>query len=248
MCYHKQNHATQGSLEARYKAAIREPYQPNFHENGFSHLPSPVITAEHQDVFRNLSWGLIPFWVKTQADALQLRTRTLNAISEEAFEKPSFRDSIRKRRCLVPCTGFFEWRWGDSAGKVKFPYFIRTTNEIFSLAGIWSEWEDSQTGSTIGTYSVLTTRANPLMEKIHNSKKRMPVILPAEYERDWLNPNLTKEDVLALCQPYDEHRMEAWSISRRITDRTSPKNTEEIVAPFIYPEVEARLGPGGDQR
>ncbi|MFM7327808.1 MAG: SOS response-associated peptidase family protein, partial [Bacteroidota bacterium] len=111
----------------------------------------------------------------------------------------------------------------------------------FSLAGIWSEWEDPQTGSTIGTYSVLTTRANPLMEKIHNSKKRMPVILPAAYERDWLNPHLTKDDVLALCQPYDDTHMEAWTISRRITDRTSPKNTEEITAPFVYPEVDARF-------
>jgi putative SOS response-associated peptidase YedK len=238
MCYHKQNRATQGSLEQRYKATIRENYQPNFHENGFSHLPSPVITSENTSLFRNLSWGLVPFWVKSREDAMQIRNRTLNAISEEAFEKPSFRDSIRKRRCIVPCTGFFEWRWGDSAGKIKYPYFIRTTEEIFSLAGIWSEWEDRESGTTLGTYSVLTTRANPMMEKIHNSKKRMPVILPREYEADWLNPDLTREDVLALCAPFDQKKMEAWTISRRITDRTSPKNTEEIMQAVTYPELE----------
>jgi len=237
MCYHKQNRATQGSLESRYKAAIREPYQPNFHENGFSHLPSPVITAEQPSVFRNLSWGLIPFWVKTHADAMQLRTRTLNAISEEAFEKPSFRDSIRKRRCLIPCTGFFEWRWGDSAGKVKYPYFIHADEFLFSLAGIWSEWKDPESGEILGTYSVLTTTANPLMARIHNSKKRMPVILPKAYERDWLNPALTKDDVLAFCRPYDEKLMNAWTISRRITDRKSPKNTEEIFQLYEYPEL-----------
>ena len=153
-----------------------------------------------------------------------------------------FRSSIRKRRCLVPCTGFFEWRWADSTGKVKYPYFIRTADPIFSLAGIWSEWEDPQTGHIMGTYSVLTTRANPLMEVIHNSKKRMPVILPSEYEQDWLNPELTKDDVLALCQPFDERKMEAWTISKRITDRTSPKNTEETIRPFAYPGVEDHLG------
>lgn len=241
MCYHKQNKAGQAELTARYNAAISEPYKPLFHENGFNHIATPVLINAGQTTgsvtFRNLSWGLIPFWVKSGADALQIRTRTLNAISEEAFDKPSFRDSIRQRRCLVPCTGFYEWRWGDSNGKVKYPYFIKTDQPVFSLAGIWSEWENKETAVTVGTYSVLTTRANPLMEKIHNSKKRMPVILPKEYEPDWLNPQLTKEDVLALCQPYDAGKMDAWTISRQITSRTSPKNTEDIFKPFHYPEL-----------
>ena len=244
MCYHKQNKAAQAELTARYNAAVSETYKPLFHENGFNHIASPVLIRSAQNnnpsespTFQNLSWGLIPFWVKSSADALQIRTRTLNAISEEAFEKPSFRDSIRQRRCLVPCTGFYEWRWGDSAGKVKYPYYIKTDQPIFSLAGIWSEWENKETGTTVGTYSVLTTRANALMEKIHNSKKRMPVILPQEYELDWLNPALTKEDVLALCTPYDTKKMDAWTISRQITSRSAPKNTEEIFKPFHYPEL-----------
>jgi len=245
MCYHKQNQSSQGELTQRYIAALEETYKPLFHENGFNHIASPVLIASDSDSsfnpssiqFKNLSWGLIPFWVKSSADALQIRTRTLNAISEEAFEKPSFRDAIRKRRCLVPCTGFFEWQWGDASGKTKYPYFIKTDQPIFSLAGIWSEWENKETGATIGTYSVLTTRANALMEKIHNSKKRMPVILSAEFERDWLNPNLTKDDVLAFCQPYDNNKMEAWTISRQITSRTAPKNNPEIIKPFHYPEL-----------
>ena len=240
MCYHKQDRALEKNLTERYQSAVPQPYQPMFHENGFNHLASPVLLADDEHstpVFRNMHWGLVPFWIKSATDAMQIRTRTLNCISEEAFEKPSFRDSIRKRRCLVPCTGFFEWRWGDSAGKVKYPYFIHTDTFLFSLAGIWSEWKDPETSQLLGTYSVLTTEANPLMSRIHNSKKRMPVILPAEYERDWLNPTLTKDDVLALCRPYDEKRMNAWTISRRITDRKSPKNTEEIFQPFEYPEL-----------
>jgi len=251
MCYHKQNKASQTELTERYHAALTEPYKPLFHENGFNHMASPVLISvppAHDTeimqgtnppvIFKNMSWGLIPFWIKSTPDALQIRIRTLNAISEEAFEKPSFRDSIRKRRCLVPCTGFYEWRWGDSSGKVKYPYFIKTDQPIFSLAGIWSEWENKETGTLVETYSVLTTRANPLMEKIHNSKKRMPVILPMAYERDWLNPNLSKEDILALCQPYATEKMDAWTISRQITSRTAPKNTEEIFKPFRYPELD----------
>ena len=239
MCYHKQDRALEKNLTDRYLASVPQPYVPVFHENGFSHLSSPVLVHEEDGSirFRNLSWGLVPSWVKSKADALQLRDRTLNCISEEAFDKPSFRDSIRKRRCLIPCTGFFEWRWADSVGKVKYPYFIHTDELLFSLAGIWSEWEDRASGEIMGTYSVLTTAANPLMARIHNSKKRMPVILPKEFERDWLNPTLTKDDVLAFCRPYDEHKMEAWTISRRISDRTSPKNTEDIFLPFEYPEL-----------
>lgn len=239
MCYHKQDRALEKNLTDRYLAAVPQPYAPVFYENGFSHRESPVLVNEPDGSisFRSLSWGLVPSWIKTKADALQIRARTLNCISEEAFEKPSFRDAIRKRRCLVPCTGFFEWRWADSAGKVKYPYFIHTDEFLFSLAGIWSEWEDRSTGECMGTYSVLTTTANPMMARIHNSKRRMPVILPKELERDWLNPVLTRDDILAFCQPYDEHKMEAWTISRRITDRTTPKNTEEIFRPFDYPEL-----------
>lgn len=236
MCYHKQDRALEKNLVERYKATMHDAYEPKFYESGFSHLASPAVTSENPAVFKSLTWGLIPFWIKTMEDALQIRDRTLNCISEEAFEKPSFRNAIRERRCLIPCTGFFEWRWVDG-GKRKYPYFIQTNDFIFSLAGIWSEWTDRTTGETLSTYSVLTTKANGLMEKIHNHKKRMPVILPQEFEKDWLNPNLTKDDVVALCQPYDDKKMKAWTISKAISAKTGPKNTEHIFQPFEYPEL-----------
>jgi len=236
VCYHKQDRALEKNLVERYKATMHDAYEPRFYESGFSHLSSPAITSENPSSFRSLSWGLIPFWIKTMEDALQIRDRTLNCISEEAFDKPSFRNAIRERRCLIPCTGFYEWRWLDG-GKRKYPYFIQTDDFIFSLAGIWSEWTDRTTGETLSTYSVLTTRANALMEKVHNHKKRMPVILPQEFEKDWLNPNLTKEDVLALCQPYDDKKMKAWTISKSISAKTGPKNIEHIFQPFEYPEL-----------
>lgn len=227
-------------LIVRYENILSEiNVQPTYYENGFDFKPAPLILAEKPREFQMIQWGLIPWWSKTPADAAQIRMRTLNCISEEMYEKPSFKDAAREgQRCLVPCTGFFEWRW-FKGGKIKYPYFIHSRKEkIFSLAGLWSSWTDKSTGEIRSTYSVLTTRANPLLEKIHNSKKRMPVILPREYEKDWLNPNLTKEDVLALCEPIDDASLEAYTVSKMITDRkVDDKDIPAICRHFEYPEL-----------
>jgi len=215
------------------------PFSPTYYENGFDFRASPVITAQHPNAFQLMQWGLIPWWTKSATDAGQIRMRTLNGISEEIFEKPAFKDAARDgKRCLIPCTGFFEWRW-FKGGKVKYPYFIHHSQEkIFSLAGLWSSWTDKTTGEMRDTYTVLTTRANPLLEKIHNSKKRMPVILAREYEKDWLNPNLTRDDVLALCEPIDDKLLEAYTISKLITDRKiDNKDVPDICRKFEYPEL-----------
>ena len=240
MCYHKQDKAIATELEVRYGAVLSDiGYHPTYYENGFDFGHSPVITAGRAKEFQTFKWGLIPWWTKTTQDATQIRLKTLNAISEEMFEKPAFRDAISEgKRCLIPCTGFFEWRWLNK-GKNKYPYFIYSKDgSIFSLAGVWSTWVDKSTGEEVNTYSVLTTRANSLLEKIHNSKKRMPVILPKEYEKDWLNPSLTKEDVLGLCKPIRDMVLDAHTISKMITDRKiDNKNVEAISLPFEYPEL-----------
>ena len=240
MCYHKQDKAIAAELEVRYAAVLRDiGYYPTYYENGFDFGPSPVLTVQRPSEFQIYKWGLIPWWTKSLQDAAQMRLKTLNAISEEMFEKPAFRDSLSDgKRCLIPCTGFFEWRWLNG-GKAKYPYFIYSKEDpIFSIAGVWSSWVDKTSGEEVNTYTVLTTRANPMLEKIHNSKKRMPVVLPKEYEKDWLNPNLTKEDVLALCEPIAESHLAAHTISRMITDRkVDNKNVEGIASPFEYPEL-----------
>jgi len=240
MCYHKQDTATMEELLVRYENILDTvPFVPTYYENGFDFKASPVITASKPRSFQRMQWGLIPWWAKSADDAADLRLRTLNAISEEIYDKPAFKDSAKDgKRCLIPCTGFFEWRW-FKGGKVKYPYFIHCRDEkIFSIAGLWSSWTDKSTGEMRDTYTVLTTRANPLLEKIHNSKKRMPVILPREYEKDWLNPLLSKDDVLALCEPIDDQRLEAYTISRLITDRkVDNKDAAEVCKRFEYPEL-----------
>jgi putative SOS response-associated peptidase YedK len=232
MCYHGSKTYHLDELEGYYKVvgqeSIREQWIPYYHENGFDHRLSPILTKDGMGFFQ---WGLIPWFTKTLQDATQLRVKTLNCISEEMFDKPSYRDSLREgKRCLVPMTGFFEWKWEDLKGKEKTPYYIHLKDQkIYSAAGLYSTWIDKTTDQTYHTYTILTTKANPLMEEIHNSKKRMPVILPKEFEHDWLNPDLTQEDVLALCQPFDANKMDAYPISKLITSRKEDSNVARVL-------------------
>ena len=236
MCNYKSGNYTLSDWEtyARFKASeeIATTIKPIFYENGFDHHLSPVITATGAAGL--FSWGLVPWFCKSIDQALMIRNQTLNAISEEMFDKPSFRDSLRdNKRCLIPATGFFEWHWNDSKGKAKQPYYIHLSDEkIFSFAGIWSSWHDKQHDKTVYTYSILTCPANPLMEEIHNNKKRMPVIIPGQLMNDWLNPNLSKEDVIAFCQPFDSNKMNAYPIDKKIGS-TKLKSEEKNVVDIL---------------
>ena len=93
---------------------MAEAYAPRFHENGFDFLPTPILTTGKPNELQMFHWGLVPFWVKDLASAQKLRISTLNCISEEMFEKPAFKDAVKEgKRCLIPCTGFMEWKWMD---------------------------------------------------------------------------------------------------------------------------------------
>jgi putative SOS response-associated peptidase YedK len=243
MCYHKSQTNSIDYLAEYYSASysdlMAELYNTHYHENGFDFLPSPIVTAENKDALQPFNWGLIPWWTKGLDAGLKLRVQTLNCISEEMYEKPAFRDSAKEgKRCLIPCSGFFEWRWMDEKGKTKVPYYVSLPGKkLFSIAGLYATFRDRSTDQRHPTYTVLTTRANNLMEKIHNSKKRMPVIIPREYEQDWLNPSLSQEDVLALCQPIDGNVMEGHTISKLITNKKEETDVPRVLEPETYQEV-----------
>jgi putative SOS response-associated peptidase YedK len=245
MCYHKQDKALKGSLEAHYDALLRDiDYVPTYYENAFDFKESPVLTLERPKELLMYRWGLIPWWTKSVEDGVRLRTQTLNCISEEMYEKSSFRDSAKEnKRCLIPCTGFFEWRW-DNVDKPrnKIPYFIHSKEqEIFSIGGLYSTWRDKKSNEEMLTYTVLTTKANPFMSKIHNSKLRQPVLIKKEFERDWLNPNLTEADVLALCESMPADFLVAHTISKSISGNkltTDQKNNPSITEEVKYDEME----------
>ena len=220
---------------------LREEHEiRRYHENGFDFLATPIVTTGKPNLLQDFNWGLVPFWVKDLPSALRLRTQTLNCISEEMYDKPSFKDAANNhQRCLIPCTGFYEWRWMDEKGKTKIPYFIALKDHaLFSIGGLYSRWRNPESDQFMYTYTVLTTRANTMMSKIHNSKQRMPVIIPREYEKDWLNKNLTKDDVFAFCQPLDDALMSAHTISKLITTRGADTNVPEVMAEQRYAQTE----------
>lgn len=191
MCYHTIQTKLALQIENRFNAQIenKQEFAPHEHVNGFEFPKTPIITNENPEIIAHYNWGLIPHWAKND----EIKAWTLNAKIETAAEKPSFRDVIIQR-CLVIANGFYEWQWLDSAGKNKVKYEIKIdNNELFAFAGLYSHWRDNITGEVKNTYTIVTTEANELMAKIHNIKKRMPVILSPEDESKWLGQAALKE-------------------------------------------------------
>lgn len=200
--------------------------------SGFSHPTLPII---NQDGLFLYDWGLIPSWVKDTVTAYDIRTKTLNAVGETAFEKPSFRKSIATKRCLLPISGFYEWQ--EFKGN-KYPYFIQLAEtDYFSLGSIYDTWINTGTGEIKNTFSIITTPANPLMEKIHNLKKRMPLILSSEDEMKWLDPDLKTEQIKELIKPFPDKEMTAYTISRVANSTRNNRDFPEIIKPVFYPEL-----------
>lgn len=234
MCYTININLTRNELEKRFGAKFSEPssFHPGYYFNAFDLPELPVIRSEEPDSIGMVKWGLIPFWVKDSAAAEEIRRKTFNARAETLLEKPSFRGSVKSKRCLVLCRGFYEWqqRNGD-----KIPHYIYLRGEPpIALAGLYEDWTDRETGEVLKTCTIITTAANPMMEKIHNTKKRMPVILAGDSEKSWIDPNLGAEKALASLRPVKENRMAYHTISKLISKRGVEKNVPELVKPFSY--------------
>ncbi len=168
-------------------------------------------------------WGLIPSWAKDP----EIGSRMINARAETLAEKPAFRAAYRRRRCLIPATGFYEWRQ-DPGSRSKTPMYIQLeSGEPFAFAGLWEIW-NSPDGSQIKSCTIVTTAPNPLLERIHN---RMPVIIsPKDYDL-WMDPHeLKPQDLDPLLKPYPAVEMVAHPVSRLVN---SPDNdVPECVAPL----------------
>jgi putative SOS response-associated peptidase YedK len=235
MCFHYSLTKERAEIEIQLGAHFDDEWTPVYHANGFSFLRMPVITQSQPGRIQLFHWGLIPHWIKTRADAEKIRAQTLNARAETVFEKPSFRSSITHDRCLVIADGFFEWM--DFRQK-KYPHLVYLENEkLFCFGGICSSWTDKETGEHLDTFSILTTDANPMMARIHNSKQRMPVIIPPHLYKEWLTPNLPKEGISSFFSPYPEEEMRSHTISKLITSRSQLTNVPEIRERFSYPEL-----------
>ncbi|MEK9517575.1 MAG: SOS response-associated peptidase [Flavobacteriaceae bacterium] len=176
MCFHFQQQKAAGAFQQKGLSGI--PIQGQF--NGFSHPQASVLTAQQPTHLYPFQWGLIPHWAKNR----DIQKYTLNAKWETVTEKPSFR---KAKPCLVPADGFFEWQWLDAKGKQKQKFKVGLPDEnLFMFAGLWDEWVAVETGEIIHSFALVTTAAQGIMQEIHNSKLRMPLVLSPDQEMQWL--------------------------------------------------------------
>lgn len=143
-------------------------------------------------------WGLVPSW----AEDLKIGYSLINARAETVAEKPSFRTAFKRRRCLIPATGFYEWK---KVGKRKQPFHIhRRDDGLMAFAGLWERWEKGS--EPVESFTIITTAANSLMARLHD---RMPVILPRDLYSVWLDPDVELNALKAILQPLADDSLDA---------------------------------------
>jgi len=234
MCFTVNVNLIKEELENRYGATLIDPdkYRPSYYYHAFAFPDLPALCSGDPGKLQMLKWGLIPSWTRSLDDAKEIRLKTLNARSESVNKKPSFSSSFRSKRCIVPVKGFYEWQ---HSGKEKIPWYIyRSDNEIMSLAGIYDEWEETKTGQLISTFSILTTDANDLMANIHNSAKRMPLVLDKNLEQQWIDISTSEPELMKMLAPYPSEILKAHTIGPLINSRTAERNSPDVIAPYTW--------------
>ncbi len=188
---------------------INLEYRPSYNIAP-SQLSPVVINSSGQRELTAMKWGLVPSWAKDE------KMKLINARSETAHEKPSFKNSLRRQRCLIPVDGFLEWR-----GTEKQPcYIYLKAQALFAFAGLWSTWNNPE-GTSLNTYSILTTQANEKLASIH---ARMPVILPSEQYQTWLAPDSSLDALRDLLTPFPSGEFDFHPVSKKVN---SPKNNHQ---------------------
>ena len=181
----------------------------------------PIVVSDSPNRLVMMRWGLVPFWAKDP----KIGNRLINARAETIATSPAFRASVKKRRCLVPATGFYEWKKTDGR---KTPYYCHLRDDaFFGFAGLYDRWK-SPDGTDLMTFTIVTTVPNALISKIHN---RMPVVLRKEDEGTWLGHDpLTPDDLGRLLVSYPATNMEMYPVSPEVGN---PRNEHEgLVRPL----------------
>jgi putative SOS response-associated peptidase YedK len=191
---------------------------------------SVAVVTEHatpsgtERIVEPMRWGLIPFWAKDPS----IGAKMINARSETVMVKPAFRNGLRRKRCLIPADGFYEWQPAISGPKQPF-YFTLRDGELFGFAGLYDEWT-APDGSPLRSCTIITTEANEVVRPVH---ERMPVILLRDDEAAYLNPRVTDaEAIVPLLSPYPAERMTATAVSLRVNRAMTddPSLIEPLVA------------------
>ena len=195
----------------------------------------PVIIRNHgRNEAKVMKWGLVPSWAPDPG----MGQRMINARSETLLEKPSFKDAVTRRRCLVPANGFYQ---GRRNGKRKIPTWIQfKTREPFAFPGLWDCWIDRDTEKPLYSFTIITTHANVLLRPIHD---RMPVMYRRDMGKQWLEETIRDDLVLSLVtQPVLSEELETYEVSTLVN---SPENdSPECVRRVRQQTRDAQLSPG----
>lgn len=203
---------SEAQLEARFGAPLPAQYKPRYNIAPTQEIFALIVDNQGRRI-EHFRWGLIPHWAKDPKIAQKL----INARAETLFEKPSFRDAVTRRRCLIIADGFYEWRQTPQ-GK-KTPVYVRLkSREPFGFAGLWETWQ-SPDGQTLKTCTIVTTEPNELIKPIHN---RMPVIVPKEYEGLWIDPSPKgRAELERVLRPYRAEELELFDVSAAVNKPTN---------------------------
>ncbi len=185
-----------------------------------------IFRNDGGNIYDEFQWGLIPHWAKEKKSAYNM----INAKAETVSQKPAFKYPFRHRRCLIPASGYYEWK---KEGNKKIPYYIFLKHDpLFSFAGLYDEWGPDKDQKT-RTFTIITTEANELVAGIHD-KQRMPVIIQKTDRDLWLNLNdrdYNEKSLLELLKPFEAEMMNAYEVSTFVNSpgNNSPACIEPIV-------------------
>jgi putative SOS response-associated peptidase YedK len=219
MCYSNSSTSKNIDLAKRYKKAVDSipKQQPIYFASAFTFPFWRIITKE-KDI-QLMRWGLVPIWFRGQNE-LDIAKTTFNARMETLSEKASFKSLVNSSRCIIPSSGFFEWKHEN---KQKIPHFIYPTNDsVFSMAGLYDSWMNPHSNEILYSFTIITSEANDFMAEIHNSKKRMPLILNANDEESWLNG----EDEIKDFQLNSKPDLDAFPVDSKILMSSEPNVLE----------------------
>ncbi|HEY9077004.1 MAG TPA: SOS response-associated peptidase [Anaerolineaceae bacterium] len=180
-----------------------------------------VIKDTSRDITM-MRWGLVPSWAKD----IEIGSRLINARSETVMEKPSFRQSFLRRRCLILADGFYEWKRAREGSNVSQPYYFRLHDQkLFGFAGLWDAWKATD-GTTLMSCTILTCPANDVVRQVH---ERMPVILSSDWMWEWLQPQ-SPDRLLPMLRPYKPEETISYPVSKRVNIATI--DGPELIVPL----------------
>lgn len=199
--------ATAETIGQRYAVDVPDFYKPRYNAAPTQLLP--VITSINPEGLSLFYWGSSPEWAKNKTPAEKI----INVRTESLLDKPALKRAMMKLRCIVPADGFYGWK--KIGKKTRIPYrFVLQNKTVFSMAGIWEEFEDGE-GQTIHTFMVFTTTSNDIVSPV---QERMPVILDQQGEKIWLNKDSSEEDLNKLFVPFPAESINLYTVSPRINE------------------------------